>query len=38
MNVRGPKSYKDLLMVNGKSCSTFRESAENEDYYYVIII
>lgn len=28
MNVRGPKSYKDLLKVNGESCSTFRESAK----------
>ncbi|XP_070014065.1 uncharacterized protein [Nicotiana sylvestris] len=28
MNIRGPKSYKDLKTVNGKHCSTFRESAE----------
>ncbi|XP_070019675.1 uncharacterized protein [Nicotiana sylvestris] len=28
MNVRGPKSYQDLLTVDGISCSTFRESAE----------
>ncbi|XP_075099108.1 uncharacterized protein LOC107798197 [Nicotiana tabacum] len=26
MNIRGPKSYKDLLTVNGERCSTFRES------------
>ncbi|XP_070001980.1 uncharacterized protein LOC142166103 [Nicotiana tabacum] len=28
MNVKAPKSYKDLLMVNGICCDTFRESAE----------
>ncbi|XP_070005631.1 uncharacterized protein LOC142163080 [Nicotiana tabacum] len=28
MHVRGPKSYNDLLTVNGESWSTFRESAE----------
>lgn len=28
MNVRGPKSYEDLLKVNEKCCSTFREAAE----------
>ncbi|XP_075076285.1 uncharacterized protein LOC142162952 [Nicotiana tabacum] len=28
MNVRGPKSYKYLLTVNGICCDTFRESAE----------
>ncbi|XP_019229599.1 PREDICTED: uncharacterized protein LOC109210611 [Nicotiana attenuata] len=28
MNIRGPKSYKDLLTVNGEHCSTFRESVE----------
>ncbi|XP_075077416.1 uncharacterized protein LOC142164132 [Nicotiana tabacum] len=28
MNVRGPKSYKDLLTVNGICCDTFKESAE----------
>lgn len=28
MNVRGPKSYEDLLKVDGKYCNTFRESAE----------
>ena len=28
MNIRGPKSYQDLLTVNGKLCTTFREAAE----------
>lgn len=28
MNVRAPKSYKDLLTVNEICCDTFRESAE----------
>nr|XP_009796607.1 PREDICTED: uncharacterized protein LOC104243152 isoform X3 [Nicotiana sylvestris] len=28
MNIRGPKSYKDLLTVNGERYSTFRESVE----------
>lgn len=28
MNVRSPKSYEDLRMVNGTYCTTFRESAE----------
>ncbi|XP_070010439.1 uncharacterized protein [Nicotiana sylvestris] len=28
MNVRGPKSYKDLRNVNGEPCNTFRESIE----------
>ncbi|XP_069147687.1 uncharacterized protein [Solanum lycopersicum] len=28
MNIRGPKSYQDLLMVNGKLCTTFREAAQ----------
>ncbi|XP_049345373.1 uncharacterized protein LOC125809839 [Solanum verrucosum] len=28
MNVRGPKSYEDLLKVDAEYCSTFRESAE----------
>ncbi|XP_075088360.1 uncharacterized protein LOC142170362 [Nicotiana tabacum] len=37
MNVRGPKSYEDLLTVNGICCDTFRESAEKEDCCIVII-
>ncbi|XP_075075875.1 uncharacterized protein LOC107797163 isoform X1 [Nicotiana tabacum] len=28
MNVRGPKSYKNLRTVNGVTCNTFREAAE----------
>lgn len=28
MNVKGPKSYRDLLTVDGITCSTFHESAE----------
>ncbi|XP_070007658.1 uncharacterized protein [Nicotiana sylvestris] len=28
MNIRGPKSYRDLLTVNGERCSSFRESAK----------
>ncbi|KAF3624171.1 hypothetical protein FXO38_30404 [Capsicum annuum] len=28
MNVKAPKSYDDLLRVNGVRCETFRESAE----------
>ncbi|XP_019235643.1 PREDICTED: uncharacterized protein LOC109215972 [Nicotiana attenuata] len=28
MNIRGLKSYRDLLTVNGEHCSSFRESAE----------
>lgn len=28
MNIRGPKSYEDLLTVNGICCDTLRESAE----------
>lgn len=28
VNVRGPKSYEDLLTVDGKYCTIFRESAE----------
>nr|XP_016436617.1 PREDICTED: uncharacterized protein LOC107762748 isoform X1 [Nicotiana tabacum]XP_016436618.1 PREDICTED: uncharacterized protein LOC107762748 isoform X1 [Nicotiana tabacum] len=28
MNVRGPKSYKNLRTVNGITCGTFREAAE----------
>lgn len=34
MNVRGPKSYRDLLTVNGVPCSTFRESAEKRGLLY----
>jgi len=34
MNVRGPKSYKDLLTVDGVPCSTFRESAEKRGLLY----
>nr|XP_009787858.1 PREDICTED: uncharacterized protein LOC104235742 [Nicotiana sylvestris] len=30
MNVRAPKSYKDLLTVNEICCDTFRESAEKK--------
>ncbi|KAG5572244.1 hypothetical protein H5410_062010 [Solanum commersonii] len=28
MNIRGPKSYQDLLTVNGKFCTSFREAAK----------
>ncbi|XP_075103706.1 uncharacterized protein LOC142178275 [Nicotiana tabacum] len=28
MNIRGPKSYRDLLTVNGERCSSFRESVK----------
>ncbi|KAG5586191.1 hypothetical protein H5410_046625 [Solanum commersonii] len=28
MNLRGPKSYEGLCMVNGTYCTTFRESVE----------
>ncbi|KAF3614012.1 hypothetical protein T459_07050 [Capsicum annuum] len=31
INVRGPKSYKDLLTVNGEFYNTFRESAEKRE-------
>ncbi|KAG5617232.1 hypothetical protein H5410_017056 [Solanum commersonii] len=34
MNVRGPKSYKDLLLVDGVPCSTFRESARKRGLLY----
>lgn len=34
MNVRGPKSYKDLLTINGEPCITFRESAEKRGLLY----
>lgn len=34
MNVKGPKSYRDLLTVDGVSCSTFRESAEKRGLLY----
>lgn len=31
MNVRAPKSYKDLLTINGVPCSTFRDLSKKED-------
>ncbi|XP_075101221.1 uncharacterized protein LOC142176782 [Nicotiana tabacum] len=34
----GPKSYNDLLTVNGERCSTFRESVENKDCYKATIV
>ncbi|XP_019236913.1 PREDICTED: uncharacterized protein LOC109217133 [Nicotiana attenuata] len=34
MNVRGPKSYEDLRIVNEVPCSTFRESAEKRGLLY----
>nr|XP_016481825.1 PREDICTED: ATP-dependent DNA helicase pif1-like [Nicotiana tabacum]XP_016481826.1 PREDICTED: ATP-dependent DNA helicase pif1-like [Nicotiana tabacum]XP_016481827.1 PREDICTED: ATP-dependent DNA helicase pif1-like [Nicotiana tabacum]XP_016481828.1 PREDICTED: ATP-dependent DNA helicase pif1-like [Nicotiana tabacum]XP_016481829.1 PREDICTED: ATP-dependent DNA helicase pif1-like [Nicotiana tabacum]XP_016481830.1 PREDICTED: ATP-dependent DNA helicase pif1-like [Nicotiana tabacum]XP_016481831.1 PR len=34
MNVRGPKSYKDLRTVSEVPCSTFRESAEKRKLLY----
>lgn len=30
MHVRGPKSYNNLLTVNGEPCSTFKESVEKK--------
>nr|XP_016494696.1 PREDICTED: uncharacterized protein LOC107813895 [Nicotiana tabacum] len=35
MHVRGPKSYNDLLTVNGESFSTFRESMEKREFLHV---
>ncbi|XP_070054281.1 uncharacterized protein [Nicotiana tomentosiformis] len=32
MNVRGPKSYKNLRTVNGIMCDTFREAAEKRGF------
>lgn len=31
MNVRCPKSYQDLLTINGKTYSTFKEAAEQRE-------
>lgn len=37
LNIKGPKSYKDLPTINGVCCTTFREAAEKNDYYNVTI-
>lgn len=28
MNIKGPKSFQDLLTINDKPCTTFRDAAE----------
>ncbi|KAG5604572.1 hypothetical protein H5410_026064 [Solanum commersonii] len=34
MNIRGPKSYKDLRTIDGKCYSTFREAAEKRGFLH----
>ena len=34
MNVKSPKSYKDLLIFSGEYCSTFRESTKKRELLF----